>query len=80
MEKKRMMVADDFGLSSTADNTVYAVRANALTQMLGFASHFVYQQNVRRHFAVNTEKMKKDLKKDISFDSKRKGLLQYEEV
>lgn len=47
MEKKRMMVADDLGLRPTADNTVYAVRANALTKMLGFASHFAYTEDGR---------------------------------
>lgn len=56
----------------------------------GFAAHFVRPnqpsagfakpEDVRRHFAINTEKIKKDLKSDISFDSKRKSLLQYKEV
>jgi hypothetical protein len=33
-------------IEQTAHNTVYAVRANALTQMLGFASHFAYTETV----------------------------------
>jgi chitinase len=36
-------------IEQTAHNTVYAVRANALTQMLGFASHFAYTETVSCH-------------------------------
>ena len=37
-------------MMATAYNTVYAVQANALTQMLGFASHFAYTRTVRRNY------------------------------
>jgi len=36
-------------IEQTARNTVYVVRANALTQMIGFASHFAYTDTVKRN-------------------------------
>lgn len=36
---------------------------------------FACAADVGRHLAINTEKMKKNLKRDISFNSKRKSIV-----
>jgi len=39
-------------MGATADNSGHTVQAYALTQMLGFASHFVCPQNVKPRIKV----------------------------
>jgi len=47
--KMIFVVTSKYTILQTTYNTVYAVRADALTQMLGYASHFAYTDTVKRN-------------------------------